>query len=661
MHLVNNIKISTRITLGFGLLLLLIVMLITVSFYGLTSTEDRLDAIARENRVKTELLQEMRFVARHEAVIIRNILLLRDTEQKKNEVKRRAEAQKRYQELENKFTPLALDEQSTKIVAGMIEGRKLTQPLWDKVVQFGLENRSEEGTRLLVTEVRQVQWKWLDSLDELHTIQIKQVEENTKDAEQGYHRALTLLAVFAIVAFVLGSAVAYLITRSLTQPLAIFTKNVGLLAQGDLTAKVSYDSKDELGHLGKQINHMTESFGHMVNSILTSANEVVESVSVLKARSSKTAEGAKTQSGQASQIATAAEEMSQTITEISKNSSSVADSAADAKKTAESGKEVTATAVEKVNSVYTSTVELAERVERLNTSTAEISEIVTFIKGIADQTNLLALNAAIEAARAGEQGRGFAVVADEVRKLAERTIKATTEISDKITAVQQESEQTRTAMNEASGEVTKAREYVTNAGNSLHAVLGSVEKVSDQISRIAVAVEEQSSASDEVAKNAEQTTAVARDMEKMAHDVTQEIHGLTKVAEELRSVTSGFKTTCNSLMILNLAKTDHRLFVEKIDACVTDGAALDPDQLPSHESCRLGKWYFSEGKHKFGALPAFTAIDAPHATIHAMAKDAVFACRAGDKKKAESMLVEMEALSERIGGMLDDLKKECNA
>jgi methyl-accepting chemotaxis protein len=180
-----------------------------------------------------------------------------------------------------------------------------------------------------------------------------------------------------------------------------------------------------------------------------------------------------------------------------------------------------------------------------------------------------------------------------------------------------------------------------------------------EIARVAVAVEEQSSASEDVAKNSEKTSAIAVEMEKMATEVTHQVNGLTHVAEELRNAASGFKTRLDSLMILDLAKTDHRIFVEKIGACVCGDAKQDPAQLPNHESCRFGKWYFSEGKEKHGSALSFRAIDEPHAKIHAMAKDVVSASNAGDKKKAESMFHDMEDLSERIAGMLDQLKAEC--
>ena len=404
---------------------------------------------------------------------------------------------------------------------------------------------------------------------------------------------------------------------------------------------------------------MIQSFGNTITALLTAANGVVQSVDVLKSRATKTLEGARNQSTQASQIATAAEEMSQTITDISKNAADAADASTEAKDTAEAGQEVTDTAIDKVNVVYTSTSELAKRIENLNKKVGEIGEIVTVITGIADQTNLLALNAAIEAARAGEQGRGFAVVADEVRKLAERTIKATSEISGKIAAVQSESDETSKFMTGSSREVTRAKEFIANVGGSLKAVVGTVQKVNDQIARIAVAVEEQSSASDDIAKNIEKTSTVAQGMEKMSADVMHEITGLIRIAEELRNSTAGFRTKGSALMILDLAKTDHRIFVDKIGSCLNNELALDPSKLADHRSCRFGKWYQTEGREKCGNLGSFKAIDEPHAKIHAMAKEAVAAHNAGDKARAAKMYGDMEHISGQIAGLLDSIRTEC--
>jgi len=247
-------------------------------------------------------------------------------------------------------------------------------------------------------------------------------------------------------------------------------------------------------------------------------------------------------SEQSMSIAAAAEEMSQTIVGVAENSSRASGTSESAKSAAVEGKEVADEAVEYIKKVHRSTLDLSTMVRQLDNRAAEIGNIVMVITEIADQTNLLALNAAIEAARAGEEGRGFAVVADEVRKLAEKTIKATKEISGKIQAVQDESVQTARSMGIASEEVTKANEYIVRVGESLTSILNVVTEGRDEVTQIASAVEEQSAASSEIASNAEQSSAIAQHNKEMAGSIQSEITRLKDTSEFLINLTSRFDT-----------------------------------------------------------------------------------------------------------------------
>ena len=345
-----------------------------------------------------------------------------------------------------------------------------------------------------------------------------------------------------LAGFFLSIILGTFISRSITAPLKKCINLVNTMKDGDLTKTIDFTRRDEVGILASGINTMRQSISSMVNKIIHSSDNMVTAVNALRNVSDNTAKGAQEQSVKADQIAVTSDQMSRTVTDIAKNTMVASDMSSEAMDLALKGKETASEAVGIVNNVYNFTEELSSMVERLNNKVGEIGIIVTVINDIADQTNLLALNAAIEAARAGEQGRGFAVVADEVRKLAERTIKATSEISDKIGGVQAESTDTTMSMEKAKGEVIKANAAIDDVGKSLESIVSAVKKASEQTAHIAAAVDEQSAASEEISTNIEYTSGVAKEIEGMAGEVIHEVEGMMKIASELRSAAAVFKT-----------------------------------------------------------------------------------------------------------------------
>ncbi|MBE9527745.1 MAG: type IV pili methyl-accepting chemotaxis transducer N-terminal domain-containing protein [Proteobacteria bacterium] len=335
--------------------------------------------------------------------------------------------------------------------------------------------------------------------------------------------------------------------RNIIQPVIKVKDTVTDFASGNLTSragiKINFfgrEIKDEVATLGDSVDDMGVQMSGVIRGIVESANKLASASEELASTSKGIEEGANQQTGQTAQVATAMEEMSATVIEVAKNAQQVSESSTEAQETAVGGGEIVRDTIAAMQEVSESTTITAGMIEKLGESSEEIGSIISVINDIADQTNLLALNAAIEAARAGEQGRGFAVVADEVRKLAERTTTATKEISSMIGSIQTETATAVAAMSEGTEKVENGVKLANATEEALSQIVVGVQSVNDMVRQIATSTEEQSATSDEISRNMDTITEVASTSATSITEVTNTITGVAKLATELKGLVSRF-------------------------------------------------------------------------------------------------------------------------
>ena len=423
-------------------------------------------------------------------------------------------------------SPLAGDSQVSDKLATY---QQRFRALFNKEKTIGLDQSS--GLR---GEMRQVIHQTESSFDQLKT-------EITSAMEEERQSIYTSLAISIAVTFVVIAALTILVSRAIYQPVQYITENIRQISGDlDLTRLTSHKSGDEIGILSAAFDSLLTTLRDTVHQVKAGASEVATASEEMSVITREVGNASHLQQDEVAQTVTAMNEMTSTIQNIAGNANHAANAVGEVHKEVSQGRNISDEARNEIELLVEEILGASQAIERLQTDSSSIGAILEEINGIAEQTNLLALNAAIEAARAGEQGRGFAVVADEVRTLAQRTQESTESISQTITEFNKGTENVVSTVLKSRQRAESGIEKVREASQALKQIYENINQISDLNNQVATAAEEQSYAADEINRNVVRVNDLAGTSREQASQAASASHALAELAARMNATVEKF-------------------------------------------------------------------------------------------------------------------------
>lgn len=572
MDLKPNLKFKGKMTVrkklfaGFFSVLALMALVAVMTNYQISRINHQYSTSIEDRMGKTNLLVDMKDAVMREQLALQKYMAISDGEsliEFEGAVEDFAKASKKYLEETNSA-----------------EGKKVGENLVAMEKQFYevaseafvlIRNEETVKVRLLMQERGNPAIFSLNSAaEDAFKYQEENLEETSAKLSGSVAAVSITIIVISVIAFVLGIAIALYISRMISKPVQKVSKAAEEVAKGNLVVEqIRVKNNDEIGELAASFNEMTTNLRNLIFQVSTTSEQVAASAEEMMASADQTnsatnqvataiqevASGAEMQSKNTEESARAVGEMAVGIQRVAVTTSTVAESASDTTRQAMLGNESLEKVIEKMKTINHTTSETNTVIKDLDRKSAEIGKIIEVITGIADQTNLLALNAAIEAARAGEHGKGFAVVADEVRKLAELSRQSANQISGLIEVIQKETHQVVSMMEKGTVEISEGTQLVEETGRTFDQILKSIENVSSEIQEVSAISEEMSASVEQVNASIDEVTKIARisvsntgeiaaaTEEQLAsmEEVATSSAALANMAENLREMVAKFK------------------------------------------------------------------------------------------------------------------------
>jgi methyl-accepting chemotaxis protein len=543
MRLFTDVRIGRRLAVGFGITLCLMIVIVITGIVYFNLTDRTLERMVMVNTAKIKNANDARAAFADITYLVARIITAEDGPGREEAKKRIDERRSTYKKSAEALESLEINHEGKELIAKLKEEVGKGRALNNSVIELAMAGNTETAAQKY-GEVTKTAEGYIQAADNIIHYNEGRLQYRYEEAKKRCVTARAVFLVLGIVTLLIGALFSRATTRSIAIPITRSSDHIDLMAKGDFSIPVSPHAlkrKDEMGTFARSMDAMNSNLSNILKEVTSSAMNVASASTQLNTSAERLSMGAMDQVERATQVATAHTEMNQASEDIARSSSQVAASANEAVEVAEGGREVVDKAIQEVNAIA-KTVETTLRfVAELGTQTETIGDIVTVINDIADQTNLLALNAAIEAARAGEHGRGFAVVADEVRKLAERTASSTTEIGEMISTISKGVGKTIQSMETAKDKVVTGVEYSSQAHAALNRIITSIDTLHGGVHRTATAIEEMSATTNEIAKDINQISDVTKKNFSAAEEISGAASGLSDLAKHLESAVQNFK------------------------------------------------------------------------------------------------------------------------
>lgn len=542
----SNLGIGARLGIGFTLVLLLMVGAQVLAASRVATISGRLTRINEVNSVKQRYAINFRGSVHDRAILMRDLVLFdkpHDIHRTVDEIKALA---RNYEDSGVKLDelmshPELTDAKEQKALADIKAVEARTIPLLNKVIAHTTGAAQEPDIGAVVVAARPEFSEWLRVINVFIDMQEETNKAMGAEARSVAASFNTWMLVFGAIAATVGGTFAWWLVRTITAPIADLKKVFIQVASGDLRARSHVDRGDEFGHLAGSFNELMNTMHEAIQGVSTATEQVAASAQDIAGNSTEMATSVEIQTGEVRQASSALTQLSASISDIASKAGNTAQEADEAGRVARDGADVVRKAVRDMQAIDQTVTESAQIVGELGRKSDRIREIANVIADIADQTNLLALNAAIEAARAGEHGRGFAVVADEVRKLAERTRQATEEVSDSINSIRTETERAVSQISTGTVRVKEGVEQANTAGDRMQDIESKSTTVSSLINDIAASGKQQAEATEQISSSVNVINDRAVELTQAATRSSHSAMELQAKSEQLRGLVKRFK------------------------------------------------------------------------------------------------------------------------